>query len=724
VNQASSRGDAPTSPGEEPPRGPEWDGQPLATEGEVALVVLGALPTPDEAFPTPVIAAARAGDTTCLVRPAQIAAFLRAHAGAKIVCEQSGVFHGMLEAHLKRQGEELARLCLWELSGSGRLLDVILLDQLIDMAELGVEKNPSRLDVIAKDRCDLEIQDQRAVQAMADAHAGRLPGSPDPMLEVAAVAAVEALMKVYRYLSPRAEAIKDPQGWCKDLDEEVGPLSLGIQVRGAIALERMTRVGGLRVEAAKDAIECCEEAFRECSGRLREDRKAWGCFHKLEQEIRVDKEGLPQVYGDRLVAWLEQCVNAIQGVHGLPFRPPLSAPGRIARSSNLWGELACYHPGLAAWERLETAALARAVLREAQQRHSGLVRPNYQALPRIRSAKPNLTTLRKLSPGPIFAAPAGRGLLVGELCDLELRCLADRDLEEPDLGSTLAGTFRAGRDPTRYAAAALYCRHEFRSGGQFHGNFDALERDAPNVFQAWMTVARMVLHLAPRRLAPELIARLIEEELGEENGTIPASEISRACPTVVNEIFPEIMWLRLQQTMIYLNERLSRGVKDSFTELKFSDERLNHLLRDLIRGRRSDALPLDRLRELWKDSESRGQLRHRSQALYEEIFCISRRTGFGRVRGKMEVHLFEFVHYLDGPDDIRKTVLYELVAAGYELAAFAGDEFVLLAPAGLEGGASGTEQAIRDVENLVEKVLARFLTCVPGRCRVVARPAW
>jgi hypothetical protein len=446
VDDASTQPHSPGFPDGPPPRRAEWDGKPLSIEGEVALIVLGASPTSGDSSPRPVIAAACGGATTCLVRVEQFAAFLSAHHDCKLVCHGAGSLHGMLEAHLRNGGNEEAIRCLWEFSRTGRLLDVTLLDQLLDMAEVGIEKNPCRLAEIAKKRCDRVIPNAREVQSRID----RSRGEQDPTLEQVALSLVHALTAAYHILRLSADEIaaqhKDEDG----PNDEVGPLSLGIQVRGGVALDRISRGVGLRVDRVKDLIERCEIVYQESARRLLRDRDSEKCFKRGGGDsILLNQHGQPETYNERLRKWLASSVEEIRGVHGLPFRPPHTSRESVAQSAKFWDELAPYHPGLDAWVRLESSASVLKLLKAAGHQSSCLLRPTYQALPRILSVNPSLESLRRMAPWPIFSAPSGFRLLVGELCDLELRLLANAYPSSPEALPTMAMVFEHGQDPRR-----------------------------------------------------------------------------------------------------------------------------------------------------------------------------------------------------------------------------------------------------------------------------------
>jgi hypothetical protein len=744
VSKPGPRFNAPASSGDEPPRCPEWDGRPLVVEGEVALVVLGAVTPPGGGFPMPGIAAARGGEATRLVRPWQLAAFLGTHAGVSLVCERAGLLHGMLEDHLRKFGAWQTIEDLWRFSRDGRLLDVILLDQLVDMAEKGVEKKASPLDAIVKSRCAREVPRVKDLESRIPAPDGRSRAALDPTLEREIASIVEALLDVYRSLRPRAdrftrwrgaEATADDDHAGMDREEgvgsqhagmlraqEIGPLSLGIQVKGAIALERLTRSQGLKVEAASDLVERCEQVHRECSQWLLEGRTSKKCFKWSGGEVSLDKtKGFPEECNDHLDNWLKECVNGFQGSDGLPFRPPWSKERVVSRSSNFWCELATYHPGLARWERLWTAATSRIALIEARGKNSPLLRPEYQSLPRIRSTFPNVELLRSLAPGTCFTAPPGQSLLVGEIRDLELRYLASGTALNLGLGKRLSDLFEGGIDPVRYAAAAIHGQDEVRTNRPYLEKFDALERDDPQAFNAWMTIARTVLHLAPRGLSGESISRQIRERLGEATYGIDDEVISKSCNFILGKVFQGLDGFSSSWTTRIVREALGIGYHE-FLEFRARGAGFDHHLRSVIEGLETDPELLSRLREVCQNEEMKRRLTHGSPDLYDAIFGF--RSATGRGRGMLEYRQRWAAQFLDSVEDLRKRVYYELAASDFDLAAISGDEFVLLYPGRHVVKLARRQIVAHAAKELVEGVLREHLRFVRIECRMDFPPAW
>jgi hypothetical protein len=269
----------------------------------------------------------------------------------------------------------------------------------------------------------------------------------------------------------------------------------------------------------------------------------------------------------------------------------------------------------------------------------------------------------------------------------------------------------------------LYGIEVFRTR-TFPQGFDALERDDPASFEAWMTVARTVLHAIPRGLSHEYIAKIIRERIGDSRDGPSDLIIQQSSQIIQNEIFSELKWIGTTRPIDLVVDKLSIDDRDSFVRFGTKFDGYSHLIQDVLMGTKSSPELMELLRRLCRNEGMIAKLESGSPSLYDEIFREPRRTGYGRVRALLERHQANGASYLDAADDVRKSTLFEIVAAGHELVASDGDEFVLLVPnrIGLKG--SDRESSEREIEELVEGVLSTFLGNVPARCRVTTRDEW
>lgn len=344
----------------------------------------------------------------------------------------------------------------------------------------------------------------------------------------------------------------------------------------------------------------CEEVYAASSHRLHNDRDARACF-KWETGVRSprvarDQSGRPRDYREKLGKWLADTLASPPGIEGIPLRPPLTAPGRIATSANLWGDLAHCHPLLRAWSNLEAAANVKRTL-------SGLggetrLQSAYEVLPGISSKNPNLEHLRcllpapPLSPGvtdrdqirragltPMFQAPPGYDLLIGELIDLELRCLAEI-CSTPGRQDQLVELFRTGADPIEYVAAGLYGPDV--DSEQDREQFETLRQHNPTRFQYWIRLARILLHALPRGMGRDHLRELIWQESGEDLSELDAHRDYRI---LILYLLPDLGGFLYDSSSNMISENLNLDIYDSFQLSGWKGRRRTaDIMRDAISG--------------------------------------------------------------------------------------------------------------------------------------------
>ena len=697
----------------------EWDGSPL---GGQVLAVAVLVASVGETSSVILLAAAR-GETRCLVRPEAIGNFLRVHRQVVVACHDAGRLHWTIFEHLTRTEDRAALELLWGFSRDMRLADVGLLAQLVDLAEGGIESPFKSLAKLAPggapgpwtEEPDGEFRSQlaRAIAAPWEDVA--------PDLKSAAARTAATILEIHRTLIDRAALVAE--GLDSDLDSGTGPLSLGVQVQGAVALRWASLGAGLRLGALAGLQERCREAYRDASHRLHAIHSARRCFKWKEDEgpvVKRDDDGRPLDDGDRLTNWLSGLLEGAPGAQGLPFRPPLSAPSRVARSSLAWSELAPCHPLIQAWVDLDSAANVERAL-GLEGRTGGRGRgPEYQVLPRIRSRNPNLEMLRRIDTRTIFRPPAGKRFLIGLLSDLELRCLASIWASERSTPQS-AWLFQAGEDPVLCVAAALHSRQAYCEDGPFLDDFAALREADRGRYDGWITIAGAIIAAAAKGLSAQQAYHPLVDSIG---GDFAKVDVVSAYQFVTKVVLPELRLSDLDRTWQLLNGALGIDPRRSFFLAGENHEHYPVHLRDVLSGRKDDPDLIARLRglasdESWRERLARGR---GCPDIYDAIFRRPKYTGLGRVRAGLEFHQANAAVHLDMADDIRKTVLYALVASGHELVASVGDEIVLLIPAGQTAGQAAL--VADDVRSLMEASAYEHLDPVPALCPIRIAEDW
>jgi hypothetical protein len=91
----------------------------------------------------------------------------------------------------------------------------------------------------------------------------------------------------------------------------------------------------------------------------------------------------------------------------------------------------------------------------------------------------------------------------------------------------------------------------------------------------------------------------------------------------------------------------------------------------------------------------------------------------GRFRKALHFNRASAHQHLAMADDVMKVVLFEVVAAGYELVACAGNEFVI------QITEDPSEQAtLRRIAQTAEEAAGEFLIEFPPRCEIRPVAAW
>ena len=723
----------------------DWDG--IQRLGD--LIALAVVP-----YSGPLQLVAVCADTKrCIVRPEHLGNFLTVHRDAVIACHDAGRTHWALAARLEGTDDRGRLEILWQFSRKMRLHDVGLLDQLLALAQDGIEKGYQALRILAAASKTVLPPDSQELQEILSSSVGQRGASVGRSLEEAILAFTDAVWAVYLKLITQAREIAHEKV-SDEYIERFGPLCLGVQVQAAIALQKPTSIGS---RLRKDALQpdsrlwaCCDEIYGACSRQLRDDTGARACFDwDSNKLIARDEKGHIRCKKKKLAKWLIETLAQQPGLHDIPFEPPRVALDKIAMSPTAWGDLVECHPLLRAWADLEAAAQVKRTLMTIIP--GDPLRPVYEVLPRIASRNPNLEQLRQIAakathsklasesrsregqvvdqPYPTFDSwtlfePLRPGkMFMIELPDLELRCLASI-CESEDYGSTLAELFREGDDPVLFVAKNLYQTRRLRM--ESARQFEQLQTQDPRWYRDFVNIARAILQAAPRGLAPRHVRYYLPLEL---DSMVPAREIESMYRYVVFGRLGDEGFL--DELGKYLADRTRDLLQDKLRcaeivmLLIFGDEKYlkqtDQILRDTLSGRlhRPDifeSLLNARPEPPWRERLLAGR---GSPELYRALFEQTVATGLGRVRGHIYFNQAVSCDFLDLADDVMKVVLYEVVRSGYELVGLAGDQFAVLSPTNVDRG-SDSEAADR-IRSLIESSVKSVRVDLPISCRVECR---
>jgi hypothetical protein len=336
------------------------------------------------------------------------------------------------------------------------------------------------------------------------------------------------------------------------------------------------------------------------------------------------------------------------------------------------------------------------------------VYPTYEVVPEIRSLAPDLKYLRSL--GALFCPRPDHKFVVVNLTDLELRCFASRCGPVHGQRETcLARIFENGQDPIRHAAKELYARETTKNGKTVDVAFEDLRLIHPEAFFRWIKIARVLLFAVLRSVAAPQVRELLRQEVDDVFCEADARQLYECLP---QEIYPELEMMESDTTFEALAKQF--GVKEDRIFRAFNriydglPEQVGSAVRNALSGKNANPRVWTVLRSLAHREKARQIIMPARGGLEAYGLLLQRpvspsgqvgRPAYCTCRRSAEIGLLA--------GELRKRVAYELAASGYQLAAVAGDGFLLDAPAAQDVGAASS---------LVVSVVGRVLGDVANRC--------
>ncbi len=331
-----------------------WDGQRLDCD-PLSLVLLRI----GEARPAPILAAG-AGEGQWVIRPEQIGEFLRAHRETLIICHDVGPLFWTISDHLRGGSDQTALDVWWDWPRSGRLRDVMLLDQLIREANHRARPDAASLPDLAGRTLGVTLATEATSQARSSVQAQGLgqQANSDSLDDLCRRAG--AVLGTYKALLGVADQIIRAQGIDPTSIGRFGPLALNLQVQGAIALAAAERAGLAMDEAARqEIVKACEAVGKASIETLWGDTEARRCLVHDGDGPKLTATGFPKFRKRSLELWLDQLAASMACLHAIPFTPPMSADGRTSTDPAEWGFWRRCHPLLRAWSDLMAASSLR-----------------------------------------------------------------------------------------------------------------------------------------------------------------------------------------------------------------------------------------------------------------------------------------------------------------------------------------------------------------------------
>lgn len=617
-----------------------WSGKPLDGSSLFIVPLSEAVAGPRTAD-QPLIAATAALDAGVIVSRRRLTQFIEGHADRMLVCHDAGRLHWLLHDCLGEEGGSNIGT-LWRYSRENRIFDVAAVDQRLWWILSGTYRLPRSISELGREWGVLQ---------------GTSEAEPARQLAI--------LVRVFEILGPRVDQLS--RSMPKRLVSRFGRLGIGLDVQGAIASAHAARTGLILDRQAADEAEFFEDIYSVSSGVLWGDKTARRCFRWTGGVVRRNQKDFPDEDRDRLRDWLEQQWQSCVDLRGAIVKPPLDQAGALSTVPAHWGILTRYNRRLRAWADLHAAADVLRLLRRGEP-----VRPIYGDVPRILTRRPDLGRVRLFGRN-LFAPKEGHRFLVGRMRHLELRCYAIVcGVEFPGGGSRVYDLFGRREDPVATAEAHLTELNAAReSGSTWFGRLNQADR---------LAATDLLLYAIPRGCSVSQITALLHEE-PRLTGAGQA-EVDRLLRHVVFEVFPELELFVEDSTPEAIADRLGISLRELRERLGPDDLDESIVwpfaLRNVLSGRTRGNKVRRELAEICRDDAVRDVLQeHDPGSAYDKLLTVRSVTPTGRVTRPVYCTEERSAMYLELADDVRRRVLYELVAAGFKLVAVTGDEFVL-----------------------------------------------
>jgi len=513
--------------------------------------------------------------------------------------------------------------------------------------------------------------------------------------------------------------------------ERFGMLSEAVQVKGAIAMAQVSRLGMHldvhRLQIVQDELrKVQDELINELSSDpswqkvVRRDRKG--------QIILTPKGQAPSLNQTLLRQRLELAATEVARESGRRVAIPRSEKGLVSLKAEDWEELSPFNPMVHAWLELVKVSkslqffgnLASPVI---HPRYTPIVRtgrtscsnPNVQNLPREGGIRESFVP----SPGTVF--------LVVDYSFIELRTLA-AVCEERYGSSKLAEVIRAGVDPHCHTAAMFegMTLEEFM---KLKGSKNAKNREQ---YASLRQRAKVLNFGIPGGLGPRSLVAYAKNNYGVILTVEKAEEFRLR---LIQQVYPELALYLADDGMDVLARNLAAPVLECWQRFDRSGERSGRVVgavRKIVQGSpcKADGTPYNRrfvenvwdsLIELNRNEELAPLLARRqgTEALGKLLFRGGVTTLTGRVRGRVRFTQARNTAFQGLASDGAKLALWALIKEGYRVVAFIHDEFLVE----LSENADHAKEA-KKIETIVNGEMQKVTGSVPVACEYALARRW
>ena len=298
-----------------------------------------------------VITAAKSESAETLVYPDQLGEFLAAHSSAELICYDAAHDHWAMHDLLQRKEDRNGLETLWMFSHCSRLCDVGLLDQRLRLVRDGVYPRRKSLDQLSTTYGGRGLSNTDAARLKAPIQQGKMPAAED------LAAQARAVMAVYQDLHAQANQTAKKLGINEELVKKFGPLGIGIDVQGDIAVRKPNSRLIIDLERATSLGKACQDIYERSSRQLCADPRVADVFDWDGNRVAKDERGFLGYKEGKLRHWLKFRFDEFHSLNGRPLPPPLDDDReKISLRPENWGVLPECHPQLRDWSQLVASA--------------------------------------------------------------------------------------------------------------------------------------------------------------------------------------------------------------------------------------------------------------------------------------------------------------------------------------------------------------------------------
>ena len=437
-----------------------WDGQIIPSEGiafdtETEMI-------PEDSFEPPALALISVSNTkdNYLIHPSRISEFISLHAKKHYIFHNIPFDFWVIDKYLSENNHTESRLSWWNIIEENRSHDTLMLDMLVDLAIEDKLPIPRNLAIVGKIYANMDISKEDPYRIRYSELIGKNWNTEeiDPGFLEYAIKDPIVTYSVFCNLYRQAKQLAREAGVNRDTLEKFGPLTEQIQIKGAIALSKVTR-NGIHID-----LEYSGELFKKLRGTVENitgdilRNSEYNKIFNLDKQGKIqwsEKSGTPKRSTIVFREVLLEEVKKAEKADNIKIEVPLTEKGAISTSMTEWAELIKHSPFLQQYDKMMEAVNLSKFFRQLDK---DIIHPRYTHFVRtgrISAYNPNITQMPK-SGGfrESFTAKPGHLIVAADYKFIELRTLA-HVMEEMFGKSVLADVIREGVDPHEYTAALL-----------------------------------------------------------------------------------------------------------------------------------------------------------------------------------------------------------------------------------------------------------------------------